>query len=148
MPVRILLADKIETVKVGADAEVQVRAVTGGPIQDAHGEALAAGHRPGSPAYQAAYRRALWGTLIVGWSGFVDTADRPVPFEAPQDFVDRVRAEVEEEGGRKLDEVELRARAQREWISGFFRALPHETVEAVTVAAFRDRSKVEDALGN
>lgn len=145
MPIRIQLAEVVETLEVEGARFHFVRA-NAGHVEDA---AAAAGQKGiGSVEWNRRYNGALWGAVLRGWDGIEDTAGRPVPFEPPAEFRDKVRAEAVEAGEREIAEDTITERARQAWVLAVVRALPAAARRKLNVAVEGDRVKAEAALGN
>ena len=145
MAIRIQLVETPETYEVAGASFTFVRA-NSGHVEDAVG--VAGAKDVGGPAWTRRYNQALWGTVLRGWSGIEDVAGRPVPFAAPAEYRDKVRAEAIEAGERDVAEDTIAARAQREWVYGVVRALPSVEKGQLQGRVMGDRAKAADALGN
>lgn len=145
MPLITQLEDVTGEIRFGTEpqAVIRYRRIRAGDIDDA----IAASTDRRNHTVVRRYDAELWGRLILGWEGIIDTKGQPVPFTAPPDVVDRVRAQAKEEGLALAGE-DLARRAQGEWVCAVIRGFPVRVKTALQSEVNVDVEQVAGALGN
>ena len=145
MPLEVQLEDVVEEFRVGSEpqAVIRFRRKNAGHVEDSIQDATDA---KGAVDPQR-LGEALWGRLIVGWSGIVDGKGQAVPFEAPADVVARVLARAKDRG-EKAVESDLQRRAQGAWVYAVIRGFPPKVKGELQSRTNADDAEVTAALGN
>lgn len=111
-----------------------------GVVEDAADDALAAG----LGTDERAFVDAVWGRVVLGWSGLEDAAGAPVPFDPPAGLL----ADVREALGEKIGADVVTRRARGLWTHAVVRALPAKTKRALEAAIGSGDRRAAEALGN